>query len=1724
MTPLISPVARQQKRQALLAALLKKEGLDLNGGDEIPRRPMGARTPLSSAQLRLWFIDQLNPGNPVYNVPACFRVRGSLNVMKLGPALARIVDRHEILRTTFHVDELGPLQVIGTNTFLQPEVVDLEDVVASDRERQAIKLLREEARRPFELAKGPLFRALVVRLTDDDHFVLLTMHHIVSDARSIGILMNELNSFLGEDVSLPELPLQYGDVAAWQYNSLDTAAMKEQLEYWNTQLAGAPASLDLPLDHPRPAAQGFGGATVTRFLSRELAQSLKALGNRENTTLFITLLAAFKTLLHGYTGQTDIVVATPIANRDRSELEDLIGFFPNTLLLRTDLANCPSFADALRAVRSVALGAYSNQSAPFEKVIEQMRPAGQSAPFQVAFLLQNAGPRTMWLSGLEITPIDLDISTAKCDLTLSINERAGGMDATAEYDSAIFDATTINRLLEHFENLLHGVVQSPDRPLYQVALISEAERRQMLFTWNDTARPYQDQKCIHELFEAQAAHSPDAAALLWGEESISYRELNRRANCLAHKLRRLGVRPESVTAILLERSPAMISAVLAVLKAGGAYLPLSTYDPRERLAFVIGDAAPGIILTSLDLQSRLPESSTTVTLVDAETEENAESEENLTLTTSPGNLAYIIYTSGSTGRPKGVLLEHRGVSNLSTAQQTLLQAGSGDRILHFASLGFDASVWEIFMALLSGATLCLGDPGEPLTTNLVDVLRKQQINIATLPPSVLAVLPPEELPELTTVISAGESCSPELARRWSKGRRFFNAYGPTEATVCATAGQYVDGLVSIGTPLINVQTYVLDSHQHPVPIGVHGELYIGGAGVARGYLNRPELNREKFIDDPFRTRSGARLYRTGDVARYLPDGRLEYLGRIDDQIKIRGFRVELGEIESRLAQHPEVVQSSVVAREDVPGRMQLVAYVVGRAGQTPHSESLRRFLETDCPPYMVPSAFVALDELPLTVNGKVDRKRLPVPEIRLERDAPFQPAQDELEAQIVALFQELLGLDRVGTTDDFFELGGTSLLAVNLITRIRQLTKTNTATAILHQGASVEKIAAALRAGSDSKTAHLVALNTKGSKTPLFLVHPAGGDVLCYRQLVQQLGDELPVYAFAAGDQPVTNIPAVAGRYVEELRGVQSAGPYRIGGHSSGGLIAYEMAQQLHRQGEMIEMVILLDTWTPGTIPDMPEADVRHEVKAAQAQVASVNEEALEELVQRYVSGIEAVREYQPATPPFSLVLYRATEGKGTRDLGWGRIARRKLEVQPTLGDHTTLLAEQNVQRLGQKLRNRLDGTKERTGMPAFTLIWLGQLISLLGSGLTGFGLGFWVLRSTGSVTRFALISTCTVLPRILVSTFAGALVDRWDRRRTMIFSELGSAVATLALGVLLATHRLEIWHIYICMSIISICAAFQWPAFSAATTMLVPPERLGNASGMVQAAQGLAQTVAPVMAGILVENPHVRIPGVLGIDFISYLFAIATLLLIRIPLNARETEEKPSLRREIAEGWRYLAARPGILGLLIFLGASNFLLGTIMILVNPLVLSFASVKVLGSVMTTAGIGMFVGSALMSAWGGPKRRMLGVFVPMLLGGCALLPAGFTTSATVIATGAFFFLLGIPIINGCTQALMQRKIDPQVQGRVFALTGMIAASTMPLAYILAGPLADRIFEPLLAINGPLASTVGRFTGTGPGRGVALAFVVLGLLLILLTVGGWLHPRLRRLEKELPDANT
>ena len=1308
--------------------------------------------PASHAQRRMWFLHSYAPDSPAYNTAKLFRLHGPLDGAVLERAFQALAARHETLRTTFELRGSEVMQVVARHAEFRLETTDLSGLAEAEREAQMARLAKEWSRRAFDLERGPLWRAWLVRLGAEEHALVVVVHHIVFDGWSVGVFCRELGSIYdslvaGRPTELPELRAQYADFAHWQERFLRGQVLSRLTGYWQRKLQDAPPALDLPADRPRPPVESLRGANRNFTVPRALRAELAALAQREEVTLFMVLLAAFKVLLFRHSGQEDVTVGVPFANRNPRETEALIGCFLNTLPLRTGLTGNPAFSELLQRVKQTVLEAHDHADLPFESLV-QLLPTGRdlsrSPWFQYFFQLRNV-PRELIEAGpVRCEMVALPTGTAKFTLSLHVDEQDGELACDWEYDTALFDAETIDRLAARWETLLRGLVATPGTRVAELPLLPAGEQR-LLAEWNRTERAYRLDVPLHRWIEEQIEQTPAAVALRFQGQEVSYGELGRRADRLASFLRSHGAGPNRLVAVYLERSVEMVVALLGVLKAGAAYVPVDPEYPAERVAFMIEDAGAECVLTLDRLRSRLPAGRARVVSLDTGWEEIEAAPAVGGAASGPDDLAYVIYTSGTTGRPKGVRNTHRGIVNRLLWMQEEFRLTAADKVLQKTPFSFDVSVWEFFWPLMAGAQLVVARPGghrEP--DYLCDLIQREAITVLHFVPSMLAVF--LDAPgaggclTLRDVIASGEALPHSLQQRFF-GRlpaRLHNLYGPTEAAVDVTCWHCrrdspLD-LVPIGWPIANTRCHILDARLQAVPPGATGELYLGGVQVGAGYHNRPELTAERFVQDVFVSAPQARLYRTGDLARYRADGAIEFLGRTDFQVKIRGLRIELGEVEAALEQLPKVREAAVLAREDAPGDVRLVAYVVAEAVDTPNAKSLRDALAQRLPDYMVPTAFVFLPALPLTPNGKLDRSALPRPEAGGGAAASETVLpQSLLEYRLAGLWERTLGVRGVHPGDDFFALGGHSLLGVRLMMDIGELVGQPVPIATLFHAPTPHGMARLLTARHlQPAWSSLVPLQPHGTLPPLFCIHGWGGGVWDARALGGHLGTDQPIYGLQAvgiEDQnwQHTTVEEMATHYAAEIRSFQPHGPYYLCGYSLGGVIAYDVARQLVAQGQPVGLLAVLDTY-PKNLPVWPQvkayapyllARLGHHLQqlrfipAAEAagyvrgRLQALNRHAGRILARRRQPPalaeragdaapvvtdyfVEVSNRYRPIPSTIPVALFRAEGGQIRNEVGWRHLAEGGLEIIPLRCGHLEMLSEPHLGRLATELRRVL--------------------------------------------------------------------------------------------------------------------------------------------------------------------------------------------------------------------------------------------------------------------------------------------------------------------------------------------------------------------------------------------------------------------------------------------------
>ncbi|MFJ4681217.1 amino acid adenylation domain-containing protein [Kitasatospora sp. NPDC088783] len=1787
----------------------------------VPRRAPDAPVPLSFAQERLWFMEQFAPGTAAYNIPVVRRLRGPLDPDALRAALDAAVARHETLRSRYPATEDGrPLLVVDPPGPAELTVTDAADEAAAER------IVDADAAVPFDLEHGPLLRARLIRLAAEDHVLLLVVHHSVSDGWSSEVLLGEVlrghaARVAGAPDPLPELPVQYGDFAIWQRQELSGDRLAAEVAHWGAELAGV-EPLELAFARPRPPRQTFEGAGYAFRVERPLLERLTALGRRHDATAYMVLLAAFQLLLARHSGRTDFAVGSPVAGRPEAELEPLVGMFVNVLALPARLEGDPDFAELLARTRETCLTAYGHQDLPFAQLVSELNwPRDVSRPpvFQAVLAVQNyavqgEGPDT---APLTAEPFGVRASGTRFDLELFLQERPEGLNGSFNYNTDLYDEADIARLADHLGRLLAAVADAPDTPLSALDTLTAEERAFETERFNDTAvdRPA---TTLTALVAAQTARTPDAVAVATeGRPALTYRQLDERAGRIAARLAAEGVGPGSLVAVSAERSPDLVAGLLGVLRTGAAYTPLEPDYPAERLAFLLADSDATVLLT----QRKLPVPAgcaARVLLLD----DPAEWPRARTRPAGPApdDPAYVIYTSGSTGRPKGVPNTHRAIANRLQWMQDAYRIGPEDAVLQKTPTGFDVSVWEFFWPLTTGARIVLAKPGGQKDSGyLRDLIASAGVTVAHFVPAMLrAFLAEEDVERCTTlrrVVSSGEALPPDAARELTArlpGLRLANLYGPTEAAVDVSSWECAGPLttVPIGLPVDNTRLYVLDARLRPVPPGAPGELHIGGTAVALGYHRRPGLTAARFVPDPYGP-PGSRLYRTGDLARRRPDGTLEHLGRIDDQVKLRGLRIEPGETEAALRARPGIADAAVVLHRD-----RLVGHLVLAPGaEEPDPVALRAALKRTLPDHQVPAAFTTLPALPLSPNGKLDRRALPAPRIH-RPDGAAKPATPA-ETVLAEIWAEVLDLPEVGTDENFFDLGGHSLLATQVVARARKRLTAIGARPVgvmdlfTHRTVrDLAALAAADRPSGPRALLHRLTRAVPAARRTLTLVCVpyGGGSAVVYQPVADALPPDVELWSVAVPghDLGVTehhlDFDDLAEAVAAEVR-AKVDGPLVVYGHCAvGTALAVAVARLLEGSGRELEAVY--------AGAQFPFARPRNRLLAALGKIAAleplvgdrsyanwltgmgVDTSELDEDQVRFVIG-NMRRDTRAAEDYFTRALAEVEAGAprlrapvvslvGDKDPAadfyqeryreWLLLAERSAVAVLDEGGHFFIAyrAAETAAAVTTVHRALLDGTTAdlprrdpenswwfhgetapaadgtdgadgsapgsadgpagrepaaaadgpQPGMGRFLWVVGGQLASITGSALTEFALPIWILLETGSMARFALYAVVAMLPGILVGPLAGALVDRLDRRRVMLLGDLAAGATQAGLLTLLLTGRLHTWEVYALLAVLSVALTFQRLAYASAVPQLVPKRHLGHANGIVQLAFGTAQFVVPLAAVALLAAIGLR--GILIIDVVSYAVAVTILLAVRFPKTLPWTRRESltaEIRHGIALSWRHRGFR----AMLLWFAGLNVFLSPLFLLTTPLVLSFDDLGGAARVAVAAGAGAILGGVAMGFWGGPRRHklrgMLALAAVLALAGAV---EGLRANLWTVAAGAFGMSFALALVNGIYATIVQVKVAQRFHGRVFALNTLVAWSTLPLGHGVIAPLGSALFGPLMEPDGALAPVFGPLIGTGPGRGIALMYLLFAAAMLALVALGLRLPVLARFDRDVPDA--
>ena len=1760
--------------------------------------------PLTGLQNDFWIAEQVCADLPAHTLGIRYRLPTPARADLLAASLADLVRRHPALRSRVPLVDGEPRLRVEPTGRLPLTEVDLGDVDPAERAPRAGEIRDRAVREPFDLAAGPLARAVLIRDGSADE-LLLVVHHLAFDGWSAGVFGDELAERYTHHATRTDDP----DTLARGETVVDTTGLADLVRlraaaaidpaltgYWRERFAGADLDLELPTGRPRPAVRSFAAGRVSRTVDPALLDALRAHGRTHRASLFMVVLAGLQSVLSRYTGRTDVTVLAPVAGRNRPELERLVGAALNILPMRGDVSGEPTFAELLERVRAAVLADLDHQDLPLPQIIAATgRPASANRNRLAGVMLTVHNTPVPTASDLryagEVAP-----AATMVDLAVGLDFPVDGPVLSVDYAAELFDAERVEGLLDHLLTLLAAAVTTPDTAVTRLPLLTAAETEVILHDWNDSAAPLPNATALHQLFERCVAADPEAPALTWRDETISYAELNRRANRLARVLRADGVLPGSRVAICLDRGIELFVAMWAVLKAGGAYVPLDPAYPADRLRYMIDDSRAAVLVTRMDLATA-PAAGAPLRVVALDRDADrltGVDDGDLSVVTTGADPAYVIYTSGSTGRAKGVVVSHHNLVHAAAMWQRAYHLEPGWTYQQAASFSFDMFVGETLRAHCTGGRLVVV-PREVLLdpAALYALMRAERVECTELVPAVLRTLlahvaaAGERLDFVRLLIGGGEKWH---VREYRQARelvgpsgRVVNAYGVTEVSV---DNVYFDGDVDalpddaplpIGRPFPNNRVYVLDAHRQPVPVGVVGELYLGGVGVATGYHDRPELTAERFVTDPYAPGAPARMYRTGDGARFRPDGTVDFLGRLDDQVKVNGYRVELGEIEATIAALPDVLACAVAVHEGPSGLARLVGYLVPRPGGTLDEPVLRDAVAKTLPAHMVPARLVTLGALPLTPNGKLDRRALPVPP-EVGTDGIGTPPRTDTERRIADAWCAELGRDAVGIDDSFFALGGDSFAALRLVRRI----DSGLALVELYQHPTVRALAALLDeratgATRDDALLHRLTptdADPAGGGMTVVAVPFSGGSAISYQPLADALPTgwalyavELPGHDRSRADEELLPGAEVAERVLAELRGI--AGPVVLYGHCLGTAVTLQIAHRAEEEGVDLRAVGLgasfptarlpgrLFDWFYRLVPTDRFTSDREYLSYLRARggFTDVSDPADEAFVLRNVRhDARDAEEYYTATyrdpahtrlraPVLSVIgeRDRVTELYQERHQEWAHVAEHvDLAVLPKAGHffvrtHAVGLAEALVAHAAAPVSTPDADTAPTEPAPAvaaapergpapslarFAVVAFGQFVSMIGSGLSTLVLSIWVYQQTGSITDFAVVSAVGMLPGILAGPVAGAVADRWDRRRVMLVSDSVAAAAMVALVLLVTVGGgLRLWQIYLAVSVTSLAGAFQRPAYLAAVAQLVPKRYLGHANGISQLGVGVGLVFAPMLGAGLIGLIGIR--GVILIDVSTFCVGALTLLLVRFP-NRMFRRREETFRTEVANGWRYVARRPGLRAALRFFVIDHAFYTLGFAVITPMLLIEQSPVALGLALSAGGVGGLLGSLTMGLWGGTPRRATGMILFMGVASLAMAVVGIGASPVFAIAGMFALTFAESLIDGHWIALIQTKVGFDLQGRVLSIFITVMMLTMPLGYLVVGPLAEHHVQPLLEPGGALAGTVGAVIGTGPGRGLALLVVVSGLLQLGWAIRGWCNPTLRLIEDDLPDA--
>lgn len=1739
---------------------------------------------VSSAQKRMFALNQFSKEETNYNVSYAMILEGKVERNRIEDSFKKLVQRHEAFRTSFELADDKIMQRIHKDAELNVEYEEIS--------RDSDEMIRFEVKKfikPFDLSKAPLLRVKLIRINKEKYVLMFDMHHIISDGTSMSIIMDEFTRlYKGE--SLEELRIQYKDYSAWENKMLDSDFMKKHEEYWVNIFRDEIPVLNLPTDYQRPSVQSFEGENIGFALNKDLTQKVKKVSKANGATLYMSLLSAYNILLSKYSGQDDIVVGSPIAGRSHIDLYNMVGIFINTLAMRNYPAGNKSFNEFLQGVKKNALNAYENQDYQFDKLVEKLnikRDLRRNAVFDTMFIMQNTENKEIQLDNIKIKQFQFERGVSKFDITLSAEEKGEEIKFDLEYCTKLFKRETIERMISHFKNILNEVTENPEIKLCEIDMLSEEEKRKILIDFNNTETEYPKGKTICEAFEEQVKKTPYNIAVVYQDKKLTYRELNEKSNQLARVLRDRGVKADTIVGMIVDRSLEMLIGIMGILKAGGAYLPISPGYPDDRIKYMLEDSKTTILLTQKSILHTINFDGTVIDLEDRQLYQGDNTD--LKIISSSKSLAYVIYTSGSTGKPKGVLIQHGSVINLVTGLRKIIYS-KYTGVLNVALIAqyvFDASVKQIFASILSGNSLyIIPEEYRTIGEKLIEYYIDNSIDISDGTPSHIKLMLSDNREKIKDIpvkhfIIGGEELIVNLAKEFLslfKDRKpdITNIYGPTECCVDSTAF-LIDSnnltklnAVPIGRPIVNCRAYVLDKYDKLQPAGIVGELCISGDGLARGYLNNPQLTEEKFASNPFE--SGKKMYKTGDLVRWLPNGNIEFLGRIDHQVKIRGYRIEIGEIEALIKSHPSVKDSVVIVREDSTGEKTLIAYVVSRtSGDEKYSEgNLKEYLKKKLPKYMVPAIFVQLQKIPLNTNGKVDRFALPEPDmLQRDSDESFIAPRNKEEIKMAQIWSKVLGIEKIGIDDDFFDLGGDSFRAIKLVRSI----SSNLGVMELFKNSTIRELTAYLLKGVSNERTMLHQLtkasDEKNKVVSLICFPYGGGSAISFQPLANALPKnyslysvELPGHDYSCPDEELVPIEESAARCFEEIK-QNVKGPVVLYGHCLGATMAALLAYKLEEAGIKVDGVIVgamfptprisnkfFDIWEkifPSQLTDKGNRDMLKTIGGLNSDMSPGETEFILRNLKhdarectRWYTQIYNNKENKKFKAPITCIIGegdRATQFYQERYKEWERFSG-KVDLR-TIKDAGHFFFKNQTAELIDIIKEKVDSWQGGTSAvpearkvheaPAkgkvvpstklFLIVAIVQIISEIGTILSTFGTGIWVYRQTGALSQFAMMFLLGVLPTIFTLPISGAIVDRVDRRLILIASDILSSICTLSLLILLCNNSIQMWHIYVFTIVASVATSFRQPAYLAAITQITPKIYLTQANSVSQFSTAIGGILASICGGIFMDS--IGFKGLVAIDFATFIISLTTLLLIKFPDTMFVRLEEP-IMKELAGGWNFIIKRKSLVAMVIFFLIVNFLASIFDVIITPLILSFTNSTALGVINAFSGIGVLCASIIMLITGGIRKRakgMVGFVIPV---GISMIIASLRPLPAFAAIALWGVGFSVTLVNIHWQSLIQVKVGLELQGRVFAINQMMVSVLRPVSYITAGILADKIFASAMKYNIFNSAVVRSVLGIGAGRPMRLVILIAGAVLFIWSILGFIYKPLSGMDDILEDA--